>query len=608
MQTYEIVFQPSNLKTHIHKGGTILEAACNTGLDIVSVCGGHGICRRCKVQITDGQVTPATSDEKEAFSQRELTDGYRLACQTRPLSNCAVNIPPESLALEQRALADGLETPTNVDPPVREYRVTLPAEFYSTKATKEKCLTKSLSQQKGIICKTVDNQVLRSLNSKEISDDFAMQASVRSDEIIALRSWPAKSLGLAIDLGTTKIAGYLLDIDDGHTLASHGIPNPQSSYGDDIIARLVHARDSVSGATKIQRLVVNSINELAARLCAEAALNSEDIIETVIVGNTAMHHLLLKLPVEQLLRPPFLPYVKDALDVKSRDLGLQLAPGSYVHLLPNIAGFVGADHIAMLLASGASHADKTTLAIDIGTNTEVSLANNDGISCVSCASGPAFEGGHISHGMKAAKGAIDRLQITDNAVQYHTIGGAPAIGLCGSAVLDAVSELLRSGVLDASGRMHDHPLVRTRNDRREFLLVPAKDSARHKSITLTQHDVRELQLAKAAIRTGIEILLRSNSVTPADIEQVIVAGAFGSYLELTSAIAIGMLPSLPLDRFRQIGNASGTGARMALISKDRRLEAAELARRIEYIELSAAPGFDKIYTRSTLIEPIVWRD
>jgi uncharacterized 2Fe-2S/4Fe-4S cluster protein (DUF4445 family) len=296
------------------------------------------------------------------------------------------------------------------------------------------------------------------------------------------------------------------------------------------------------------------------------------------------------------------------MDIKARDLGLPFALGSYVHFLPNVAGFVGADHVAMLLASAAAHADKTALAIDIGTNTEISLISDSEISCVSCASGPAFEGGHIKHGMKAAAGAIDRLQIIDGRMQYHTIGGAPAIGLCGSAIIDAVSQLYLAGVLDAGGKMIDHPLVRVENGRREFVVVPEDENGKHKEITITQRDVRELQLAKAAVRTGIEVLLRSKGITEKHLDQIIVAGAFGSYLDLTSAITIGMLPSLPLDRFRQVGNAAGTGARMALISKNKRLEAQELARRIQYIELSTARDFDKIYTRATRIEPIVWSD
>jgi uncharacterized 2Fe-2S/4Fe-4S cluster protein (DUF4445 family) len=605
---YQIEFRPTKLKARIGTDETILEAARSAGLDIESICGGHGTCRQCRVQVIRGSVSAVTSDEHKAFSPQELKSGYRLACQTRPFSHCIINIPSESLATEQRAQSDGLETPVDLDPPVREFRLTLPESLGSVTDIQKEVLIKILFQQQGIKCKTIDDEALQSIKSKEIPSKSAIRASVRGNEIISLRSWPGKGLGLAFDLGTTKIAGYLLDMDSGRTIAAQGIPNPQASYGDDVITRLVYARDSSYGAIKIQQLAIDALNKLAASMCRKTSGNLDDIIETVVVGNTAMHHLALKLPVARLLQPPFSPFITDAMDIKARNLGLRFAPGSYVHFLPNVAGFVGADHVAMLLASGITQTDGTALAIDIGTNTEISLLTGPKILCVSCASGPAFEGGHIKHGMKAATGAIDRLQLLDNTVQYHTIGGAPAIGLCGSAIIDAVSQLYLAGVLDTGGRMKDHPLVRVENGQREFVVVSEEESGKHKEITITQRDVRELQLAKAAVRTGIEVLLRSKGITIKNIEQVIVAGAFGSYLDLASAITIGMFPSLPLERFSQVGNAAGTGARMALISTRKRLEAQELARRIQYIELSSTPDFDKIYTSATRIEPMAWSD
>ena len=605
---YEIEFKPLALKIHIRKDQTLLEAARSAGLDLVNICGGRGTCHQCRVQVLDGRVSAVTTDERKALSQNELTNGYRLACQTRPLGHCIINVPSESLTTMQRAQADGMETPADVDPPVKEYCLTLHTSSYSIGDIEGEALIEALWQQHKIKCSTIDNEVLSIFASAVMPPDGLIQASVRGDEVIALRSFPNKNLGLAIDLGTTKIAGYLLDLDNGHTLAAQGISNPQAIYGDDVITRLVYARDSSSGGMQMQQLALDALNKLAVHLCGEARVKLDDIIETAVVGNTAMHHLALRLPVEQLLRPPFIPSMKDATDVKARDLGLRFATGSYVHFLPNVSGYVGADHVAMLLASGVTQTDKTVLAIDIGTNTEISLVSNGEIACVSCASGPAFEGGHIKYGMKAATGAIDRLQLVDDKVQYHTIGGVPATGLCGSAIIDAVSQFYQAGVLDAGGKMKDHPLVRIENGQREFVLVSEEESSGHKAITVTQHDVRELQLAKAAVRTGIEVLLQSKGITGRQIDQVIVAGAFGSYLDLTSAITIGMFPSLPLDRFRQVGNAAGTGARMALISKNKRLEAKELACRIQYIELSATPGFDKIYTKATRIEPMTWSD
>jgi uncharacterized 2Fe-2S/4Fe-4S cluster protein (DUF4445 family) len=281
-----------------------------------------------------------------------------------------------------------------------------------------------------------------------------------------------------------------------------------------------------------------------------------------------------------------------------------MAPGGYVHLLPNIAGYVGADHVAMLLAVEMAHASGVVLALDIGTNTEVCLANRGRLTSLSCASGPAFEGAHIRHGMRAADGAIEHLRLQGDRIEYQTIGGGPAVGLCGSGILDTLAQLYLAGVVDVRGRMGEHPRVREVDSRREFLLVDDAGGGgdRRQAITFTQKDVRELQLAKGAMRTGIEVLLEANGLAQDEIEEVIIAGAFGTYIDVTSAMTIGMLPRLPLDRFRQVGNAAGMGAKLALISCQKRAEAQELAGRVGYIELAAVPDFTKVFARSMYLD------
>jgi uncharacterized 2Fe-2S/4Fe-4S cluster protein (DUF4445 family) len=283
---------------------------------------------------------------------------------------------------------------------------------------------------------------------------------------------------------------------------------------------------------------------------------------------------------------------------------LHLAAGAYVHLLPNIAGFVGADHVAMLLSTIGNQDNGVILALDIGTNTEVSLINGGEIFSVSCASGPAFEGGHIKHGMRAAEGAIERLKITDKNVQYQTIGGMPPIGICGSAILDALAQLYAIGVLDKGGRMHNnHPRVRSKHEEYEFVLVNKEESGGQFAITITQRDIRELQLAKAAIGTGIQVLLEATGNSEKEIDKVIIAGAFGTYIDIASAVAIGMLPSLPLDRFSQVGNAAGMGAKLALVSTSKRADAKRIAAQVHYIELANAPNFQRIFIQASYIGP-----
>jgi len=596
----KIDFEPVGRRGECTAGRSLLEAAHGVGVDLVSLCGGKGTCHRCKVQVLSGSVSPPTENEKGYLSPQELKNGYRLACETYPLGDCKVLVPPDSLTAPQRTQVEGLEVAVSPEPPVRAYHLELPPPSIEDLRADARRVLETLYQQHQVRCCTVDLEELRTLSPQLRSGNWQAQASVRGDEVVAFRPWPGRQLGLAVDVGTTKIAGYLLDLDTGKTFAAQGIINPQIACGEDVITRINRVKESPSAAAQLQGLVVKALNQLIADLCDEIEAQPEEILEIVVVGNTAMHHLLLRLPVAQLSLYPFLPAVSEALDIKARDLGLGIAPGAYVHLLPNIAGFVGADHVAMLLATGVRQTSEVTLALDIGTNTEVALASDSGIASVSCASGPAFEGAHIKDGMRAAPGAIERLRLVDDAVEYQTIAGAPPVGLCGSGILDAVAQLYLAGVLNAGGRMGDHPRVRTVGNRREFVLVREeerkwREQKKRPAVTITQHDVRELQLAKGAIRTGIQVLLEATGRAAPEIEQVIVAGAFGSYIDVDSAITIGMFPPLPPGRFRQVGNAAGMGAKLALISRHQRVEAQRIADGVRYIELTSAPHFAQTF-------------
>jgi uncharacterized 2Fe-2S/4Fe-4S cluster protein (DUF4445 family) len=554
------------------------------------------------VQVLNGTVSELTSNELKAFSPQELKSGWRLACQTYPHSNCKVSIPAESMTTTQRVQVEGLEIKVQPEPPVRAYRLQLTAPSLSAPQADTDSLLKVLNQQYRLNCDRVDIDVMRALSSRLRLWDWQCQALVRRNEVIAISSWSNRQLGLAIDLGTTKIAGYLVDLSDGRTLVAKGIMNPQISYGEDIISRINSVIHSSDKGILLRKIIVEAFNQLVVELCAEADVNAEEIVEAVVVGNTAMHHLFLGLPVRQLVLPPFVPAVSRALDIKARDLGLHIAPGAYVHLLPNIAGFVGADHVAMLIATEAWQTAGLVLALDIGTNTEVSLVNNGCISTVSCASGPAFEGGHIRCGMRATTGAIEHLRIENDNIQIQTVGESPPVGICGSGVLDALAQLYLAGVIDKGGRMkNNHPRVHTYKGQREFVLVNEKERNAHSAITITQQDIRELQLAKAAIRTGMQALLEVNGCSEDKIKQVIIAGAFGSYINVSSAITIGMLPLLPLNYFKQVGNAAGIGAKLALISLSKRAEAQTVASRVKYIELASAPNFEQTFIQASYL-------
>lgn len=598
MTLYHIDFEPVGLRGDCPDDESLLDAARQLGVDLVSLCDGKGSCRRCRVQVLTGRVSEPTSTERKALSSQGLADGYRLACQTYALGDCKLRVPPGSLTTPQRTQVNGLAVSVVPEPPVVAYQAELSAPSFDDLRADDVRLLDALQVQHQIVCDTVDIKVLAELSPALRLWDWEAQASVRGDEVVALRSWPSRQLGLAVDLGTTKMAGYLVDLDDGQTLAARGVMNPQIAYGEDVIARIARTRESSSEAVRLQQLVVEALNEVAASLCAEVGAESQDIVEAVVVGNTAMHHLFLRLPVEQLALSPYVPAVSEALDVKARDVGLGIGAGAYVHLLPNIGGFVGADHVAMLLGTDVWRAEGLVLALDIGTNTEVTLVSNGEMASVSCASGPAFEGAHIKHGMRAAQGAIEVVRLVDGRVEYQAIGGVPPVGVCGSGILDTMAQLYLAGVVDKSGRMHGHPRVRECEGQREFLLISEEENDGRPAISITQRDIREIQLAKGAMRTGIKLLLQSKGRREEEIDRVVIAGAFGTYIDVASAITVGMLPALPVERFEQVGNAAGTGARMALISRVKRGEAQSIARRTEYVELNNIPGFQEAFTDS----------
>lgn len=604
MTIYQIDFEPIGRRGQCQPGDSFLDCARQTGIGITSICGGNGTCKACKVQVIDGTVSDFTSAELEIFSPKELKDGWRLACQAYPTSNCKLAIPTESMTAPQRTQIEGKDIIVQLEPPVHFYQLNLPAPTLSDLRADDIRVLETLKQQYRVDCRSIDIEVIRNFPPQLRSWNWRCQAAVRDDEVISLMPLSGHHIGLAVDLGSTKIAGYLIDLDNGQTLAAKGIMNPQISYGEDIISRIQRAIKSSSEAMRMQKLVVEAINSLATHLCTEINTAPEEITEAVVVGNTAMHHLFLGLPVSQLAFAPYLPAVSTALDIKSRDVGLRIAHGAYVHLLPNIASFIGADHVAVLLSTFVENAKETILALDIGTNTEVSLINKGQIFSVSCASGPAFEGGHIKHGMRAAEGAIEHLRLLGNDVQYQTIGGTPPAGICGSAILDILAQLYLAGVLDKGGRIKDtHPHVRYQNKQREFVLVSEQERNGQPAITITQRDIRELQLAKAAIRTGIQVLLEETKNSEEKIDRVIIAGAFGTYIDVTSAITIGMLPSLPLNHFSQVGNAAGIGAKLALVSTSKRNKAKAIASKVHYIELATAPNFQQMFIQASYMGP-----
>jgi len=594
---YTIDFEPVGRRGQFSGDQNLLECARQLSVDLVSICGGIGSCDRCKIQVIAGKVSKPTLEEEAELGASALEQGYRLACQTYPESDVKLHVPPDSLTAPQRTQIEGLDINVEPDPPVRGLEAHLTPPTLESPQADAQNLWQALAAH-GIEEGTIDFQVQQKFSTRVRDNDWQVNVALRGDEIVAVGALSTRWLGMAVDIGTTKVAGYLLDLETGKTLASKGLMNPQISYGEDVVSRIVAASKSPADAAKLQSLLTEALSQLAADLCAETDTKPREIVEAVVVGNTAIHHLFLGLPVKQLGLAPYVPTVDAAMDVKAREIGLKIAPGAYVHLLPNIAGYVGADHVAMLLATRIADAKQTTLAIDIGTNTEICLNHKGKMTSVSCASGPAFEGAHIKFGMRAAPGAIEHVRLDGGKLEVQTIGGEAPVGICGSGLLDVVAQLRLNEIVQNSGKMVVHPLIRNQDGKMEFVLAERQGLD---DITLSQKDVRELQLAKAAIRLGIQALVEAEELEESDLDQVIIAGAFGTFIDVKSAIIIGMLPDLPLERFTQVGNAAGTGARLALISNVERKKADEIARQDEYIELAKIPNFNRKFAKATYL-------
>lgn len=589
-----IDLEPIGRRIAIQAGQTLLDAARAAGIELVSLCGGVGSCHGCIIRLMEGKLSAPTSVEGESLSPEELASGFRLACQAMPLTDVKIDIPSESLTTPQRLQIESQQTEVRLDPAVIPLDVDLdPPNLDDLRS--DDARVKDALKERGLDI-ILEYPMLRMLPECLRSQDWSVRLALRDAEVVAVMPRMSRLFGLAVDVGTTKLAAYLVDLDSGATIAKGGAMNPQIAFGEDVVSRIAYANQHEGGREALQVRLIETLNILVDKLCAQSGACRDQIVEAVVVGNTVMHHLFSGLPVRQLGEAPYVPVVSDSLEIRSENLGLNLAPGTWIYLPPNIAGYVGADHMALLIATRLWQTDQNLMAVDIGTNTEITLATKGRLLSCSCASGPAFEGAHIRDGMRAAPGAIERVQVLQGEIRLQTIGGSKPVGICGSGILDAIAQMLEVGVVDERGALQmGHPHVRTQDGKKEFVLQPAQESGHGRDIVVTRNDINEIQLAKGAIRAGIDILLREAELTPDDLAGLIVAGAFGTYIDIKSAMRIGMFPGIPLGRFQQVGNAAGAGARDLLVSKELRRTADGLVGQVEYIELTTYPDFMKIF-------------
>ncbi len=564
-------------------------------------------------------VSPPTEAERELLGSDLLGTGLRLACQTRVVDDVSPFVPTESRRSGVVTAKLTRDRDREVDPAVRTYRLDLP----SGRLPASERFTRALADQHGLADLELTRAAADGL-SQSADEGRTALAVVVWREAVVLDVWPGAEsqpvLGLAVDIGTTTIAAYLADLATGAVLASESALNPQVAYGDDIIARLQYAAHHEAGARELQMKLAVEIDRLAEQAAERCGASSGDIYDVAIVGNTAIHHLFMGLPTDSLRRAPFEPAVRASIDTTAAEVGLHLHPACRLYALPNEAGFVGADNVAVIIAEEPYKQDEAVLLIDVGTNGELVLGDSKRMLSASCATGPAFEGAHIEHGMRAAPGAIERIRIEPGTleVDFKVIGvdkwcrEAPpgtvkARGLCGSGIIDAAAEMFRCGVILPDGGfasdLTGDRLVLEDGRPRKLVIARAEESETGRPLTVSQKDIRALQLGKAALRAGAEILLDRYGIR--EPARVVLAGAFGSYIDTRAALTIGMLPACDPDKVCSVGNAAGDGALQALLSLRKRREAEWVADTVEYVELASATDFHRRYMEAMRFEPSI---
>ena len=585
--SYTVEFKPSGLTVACTRGKPLMEAVRQAGIALQSVCGGSGRCGRCRVKILSGPAPPPSAEETMKLAGPDLANGCRLACQFRVAGNTIVEIPSPSLIQKIAVTLQGMELASPLEPSVHDFLIEVGSFKRHSPQAALNCILRELRDRYHQAIAGIDTAALAYLPQALREGKGKVRVSLRAGEVIAFRHSDKTPYGVAIDLGTTTMAGYLVDLENGKLLSALAVINPQRPYGEDVMSRIAYVLEK--GDRELRTAAIEGLNVLIASLCSE----TERIVDMTLVGNTAMHHIFLGLPVKQLGLTPHRPALREARECKARDLELRGAPGASVHLLPPVDGFVGSDHVAMILATGLHETDRTVLGLDIGTNTEIALVHRGKIRSVSCASGPAFEGGHITHGTWASAGAINKVMLRSPAVAFQTIGDTPPHGLCGSGILDAIAELVRLGIIDRKGHLITHRDTGFPHQSGDFTLVPGEKTATGRAITISQTDVSEVQLAKAAVRAGIDMLLHATGITWEGVEEVILTGGCGAVLDPAAAIDIGMFPPFRLDQIRLMEQAAGAGALRCLISVSERAKAEALARQITHLELMTHPAFKK---------------
>lgn len=601
MGKVEIRFLPQNKVVDAAMGDCLMQVARDAFIDIESSCSGKGTCGKCLVQLVDGGADEPHDDEIRHISAENLAQGVRLACRSKVTGMADYQVLGVA-GKKHRILSEGRMPEFNLNPSIGKKYI----ELEKPKLEDNLDDVSRLEQALGLgLSENLPLSLLQQIPGVLRSSGFRATLVSAGEDLIGIEPGDTTSLcyGAAVDIGTTTVVVSLVNLVSGEELAARTMINPQKNHGLDVLSRIQHVREHAGGLDDLSRMIRECIDSLIGEACKDAEVERRNIYEIAVAANSTMMHFLLGVDPSGIGKSPYVPSFTCGVNVTARELGITISPFGTVYCLPSVSAYIGADIVAGILSAELAGKDERALFIDIGTNGEIAFSSKEKLCACSCAAGPALEGMNISCGMRAANGAIEKVFINDD-VEIQTIGGKAAVGLCGSGIIDAVGELVKAGIVLPSGRFvklqpGDAPpwaqRLQSDNGPASFMLSAGKKG--FGPIAITQKDIRQVQLAKGAILSGILVLLSKLGIGLQDIDHVYIAGAFGFHVRMESFARMGVIPAELLDRVTLIGNSSKSGAILCLLSKEKREEAARLARKIDYTELSCFPDYDKLFTK-----------
>ena len=575
------------------KDQNLLKLLRDNKILIDTPCNGKGTCGKCFVKINSGYLPDGNLNELAVLGTKLIEEGYRLSCCYKVQSDLEIEF--KDYSLPATIVTEGVERELQLSPIVTKQMVTLEKPGLSSQtADYQRVLSQVLRQP------AVDLKLIRQLPEILRKHDFTVTLVKMGDCLLSVESGNTTNTlyGVAVDIGTTTLVTYLIDLNTGKKIAVHSLLNPQKIYGSDVISRINHTLETGEGLDEMQALVINAINDSIVAMCEEADIFAKDIYMVTLVGNTTMIHFLLKISAKNIAAAPFIPVITSPVNINAGQIGININAYGVAYVLPSVSAYIGADTVSAVLSTGIYQSEEISLLIDIGTNGEIVLGNSHYLFACSSAAGPAFEGANIRNGMGSVKGAINKVSL-QGGLDYTTIGNARPVGICGTGIVDAVAQMLEVGIIDDTGRLEEELLPVIQEHSRLVDRLTKVDGmnafALTENIAITQKDIRELQNAKAAIAAGINILVKQAGISFEQINNVYLAGGFGTYMNADSAVKIGLIPEPLKGKIRSVGNAAGQGAIESLISSTSLTDTIQISKNIKYIELSASKDFNEYY-------------